>query len=75
MYVFAGLVSAPVWLPVGMVYEYDPAANTWTKKKPMALPAHHSGFDGIEWQDLCVRRLHGGENWKPGGVDAHQQRV
>jgi len=41
MYVFAGLVSAPIWLPVGLVYEYDPAANKWTKKKPMALPAHH----------------------------------
>src|ERR1700719_5306653 len=41
MYVFAGLVSAPVWLPVGIVYEFDPAANTWAKKKPMALPAHH----------------------------------
>jgi len=41
MYVMAGLVSAPVWLPVGMVYEYTPASNTWTKKKPMALPAHH----------------------------------
>jgi len=41
MYVFAGLVSAPIWLPVGMVYEYDPATNQWTKKKPMALPAHH----------------------------------
>src|SRR5712691_5734838 len=41
MYVFAGLVSAPVWLPVGIVYEYDPAANKWTKKQPMALPAHH----------------------------------
>jgi N-acetylneuraminic acid mutarotase len=41
MYVFAGLVSAPVWQPVGMVYEYDPATNKWTKKKPMALPAHH----------------------------------
>src|ERR1700681_3549389 len=41
MYVFAGLVSAPVWQPVGMVYEYDPSTNKWTKKKPMALPAHH----------------------------------
>ena len=41
MYVFAGLVSAPVWLPVGIVYEYDPAGNKWTKKQPMALPAHH----------------------------------
>src|SRR3977135_22535 len=34
MYVFAGL--APVWKPMGMVYEYDPAGNQWTKKKPMA---------------------------------------
>ena len=34
-------VSAPVWLPVGMVYEFDPASNLWTKKKPMATPAHH----------------------------------
>src|SRR6266852_7582403 len=41
MYVFAGLVSAPIWLPVGMVYEFDPATSQWTKKKPMALPAHH----------------------------------
>ena len=39
MYVFAGL--APVWKPLGMVYEYDPASNAWTKKKPMALPSHH----------------------------------
>jgi N-acetylneuraminic acid mutarotase len=41
MYVFAGLVSAPVWLPVGMVWEYNPANNQWTKRKPMATPAHH----------------------------------
>jgi N-acetylneuraminic acid mutarotase len=41
MYVFAGLVSAPVWQPVGMVYEYDPPANKWTKKRVMPLPAHH----------------------------------
>src|SRR6266702_2789854 len=42
MYVFAGL--APVWKPIGMVYEYDPAGNQWTKKKPMALPSHHVAF-------------------------------
>ena len=42
MYVFAGL--APVWKPVGMVYEYDPAANSWAKKKPMARPSHHVAF-------------------------------
>jgi N-acetylneuraminic acid mutarotase len=42
MYVFAGL--APVWKPIGMVYEYDPAANQWMKKKPMALASHHVAF-------------------------------
>ncbi len=42
MYVFAGL--APVWKPVGMVYEYDPASDQWTKKKPMALASHHVAF-------------------------------
>src|SRR6195256_935318 len=42
MYVFAGL--APVWKPMGLVYEYDPAGNQWTKKKSMALPSHHVAF-------------------------------
>lgn len=42
MYVFAGL--APVWKPMGMVYEYDPATNGWTKKQKMALPSHHVAF-------------------------------
>ncbi len=42
MYVFAGL--APMWKPVGMVYEYDPGANRWTKKHTMALPSHHVAF-------------------------------
>ena len=39
LYVFAGL--APGWQPRGLVYEYDPAGDRWTKKKPMALPSHH----------------------------------
>src|SRR5262249_30235492 len=42
MYVFAGLI--PLWKPAGLVYEYDPARDTWTKKKPMALPSHHVAF-------------------------------
>ena len=42
LYVFAGLI--PLWRPAGMVYEYDPARNHWTKKKPMALPSHHVAF-------------------------------
>src|SRR5713226_1359783 len=39
LYVFGGL--APVWKPRALVYEYDPASDKWTKKKPMALPSHH----------------------------------
>src|SRR6202166_4869869 len=42
MYVFAGLI--PLWKPKGLVYEYDPSSNQWTKKKPMALPSHHVAF-------------------------------
>src|SRR5919199_3377691 len=38
-YVFGGL--APGWKPKALVFEYDPGANTWTRKKPMALPSHH----------------------------------
>ncbi len=39
LYVFTGLI--PVWKPAGVVYQYDPAANAWTKRKPMAHPLHH----------------------------------
>ncbi len=42
MYVFAGLI--PLWKPRGIVYEYDPATDHWTKKNPMALPSHHIAF-------------------------------
>jgi N-acetylneuraminic acid mutarotase len=42
MYVFGGLGAA--WSPMGMVYEYDPAANRWTKKKPMPLLSHHTAL-------------------------------
>ncbi len=39
MYVLGGI--APGWKPRGLVYEYDPAENRWTKKRPMPLPSHH----------------------------------
>ena len=39
LYVFGGL--APGWVPRGLVFEYDPAANAWAKKQPMALASHH----------------------------------
>ncbi|MCI3952453.1 MAG: Alkyl hydroperoxide reductase/Thiol specific antioxidant/Mal allergen, partial [Burkholderiales bacterium] len=45
MYVFGGL--APGWKPKGLVYEYDPGADRWTKKKPMPLPAHHTALAEI----------------------------
>src|SRR3989440_3194017 len=42
LYVFCGL--APGWKPLGRVYEYDPATDKWTKKKPMPLASHHVSF-------------------------------
>ncbi len=38
-YVFGGI--APGWKPKGMVYEYDSANDTWTKKQNMPLASHH----------------------------------
>jgi N-acetylneuraminic acid mutarotase len=45
-YVFGGL--APQWTPKGMVYEYDPDGNTWTKKKDMPLASHHVAFAELD---------------------------
>jgi N-acetylneuraminic acid mutarotase len=45
LYVLAGL--APGWKPKALVYEFDPAANKWTQKKPMALPSHHVAFASL----------------------------
>lgn len=39
LYVFGGL--GPGWKPKGLVYEYDPGRDTWTKKKNMPLLSHH----------------------------------
>lgn len=47
LYVFAGI--APGWKPKALVYEYDPAADKWTRKKPMALASHH----------VAITELHG----------------
>jgi N-acetylneuraminic acid mutarotase len=32
---------APGWTPKGLVYEYDPAGDSWLKKKNMPLLSHH----------------------------------
>jgi N-acetylneuraminic acid mutarotase len=42
LYVFCGL--APAWKPIGMVYEYDPSTDRWTKKGTMPLLSHHVAF-------------------------------
>ncbi|HEV2358749.1 MAG TPA: kelch repeat-containing protein [bacterium] len=40
LYATQGLL--PGFRPAGLVYEYDPAVNTWTKKQPMAHATHHA---------------------------------
>jgi N-acetylneuraminic acid mutarotase len=42
LYVFGGQQLG--WKSLGMVYEYDPATDFWTKKKDMPLPAHHAAL-------------------------------
>lgn len=38
-YMFGGL--APGWKPIGMVFEYDPATDRWTRKRDMPAYQHH----------------------------------
>ena len=45
LYVYAGL--APGFRPRGLVFEYDPASNQWSKKKPMRLGSHHVAFTSL----------------------------
>ena len=40
LYACQGLL--PGFKPAGLVYEYDPASDVWTPKKPMLHPAHHA---------------------------------
>lgn len=53
LYLFAGITNAygglASWTPNRLVYEYDPATDRWTKKKPMPLPLHHIAL--AEYQD------------------------
>lgn len=44
-YVMAGL--APGFKPRRLVLEYDPAADRWTQKKPIAFAAHHIAFASL----------------------------
>src|SRR6202171_4564778 len=38
LYAAQGLL--PGFKPAGLVYEYDPAGDAWTQKKPMPHPVH-----------------------------------
>jgi len=49
LYLFGGNPVAPggkQGAPPGLVFEYDPAADRWTKKKNMPQPAHHNAVVG-----------------------------
>jgi N-acetylneuraminic acid mutarotase len=35
---------APGWIPRGLVFEYDPVADRWTRKKPMPIASHHAAL-------------------------------
>ena len=39
---YASQGQLPGFKPGGQMYEYDPARDAWTKKKPMPHPFHHS---------------------------------
>jgi N-acetylneuraminic acid mutarotase len=67
LYVFAGLI--PLWHPSGVVFEYNPATDQWTKKRPMALPSHHVALttynDKIYAFGGFVYPATGGAAWVP----------
>ena len=42
LYAAQGLL--PGFKPAGLVYEYDPASDAWTQKKPMPHPVHHAAI-------------------------------
>lgn len=67
LYVFGGL--APQWTPKGMVYEYNPDGDTWTKKKNMPLASHHVAFAELNGKIYVmggfVKPAKGPTAWEP----------
>jgi len=72
LYVFGGL--APGWKPRALVYEYDPASDKWTKKKPMALPSHHVALAELNGKIYAFWRLCAAAGGAT-SVDPHRQHV
>ena len=67
LYVFGGL--APGWTPKGLVYEYDPDSDSWTKKKNMPLLSHHLGVTELNGKIYVmggfVKPAKGPTAWQP----------
>ncbi len=67
LYVFGGLGAG--WTPKGLVYEYDPASDQWTKKKNMPMATHHLGFTELNGKIYLfggfVKPAKGPAAWEP----------
>jgi N-acetylneuraminic acid mutarotase len=67
LYVFGGL--APGWTPKGLVYEYDPAGDAWTKKKNMPIASHHLGLTELNGKIYVfggfIKPAKGPTAWEP----------
>jgi len=67
LYLFGGnpvAVGGKQGAPPGLVFEYDPAADRWTKKKNMPQPAHHNAVVGYNGK---IYVFGGAVQRKPGG--------
>ena len=67
LYLFGGnpvTVGGKPGAPPGVVFEYDPAADRWTKKKNMPQPAHHHAVVGFNGK---IYVFGGGVQRQPGG--------
>jgi N-acetylneuraminic acid mutarotase len=60
-----GEAAGPPRVPV---YEYNPANDQWTKKKPMAVAARH--IAPVEYRGKIF--VFGGEKWREGGAGTSQ---
>ena len=67
LYLFGGnpvAVGGKQGAPPGNVFEYDPAADRWTKKNNMPQPAHHNAVVGYNGK---IYAFGGGMQRQPGG--------
>ena len=46
--IYAVQGQLPGFKPAGLVYEYDPAGDAWTPKKPMPHPVHHAALTALD---------------------------